>query len=100
MVPLRLNQCRVIKQDQRRLLRTSSSDSWTAAQRFRGSMFWVQRFKVNITLVLNSVDKCIHFDQIYRSDTGFELNVEHRTPNIERRILRTLRFVDFKIREQ
>jgi len=27
------------------------------------------------------------------------LNVEHRTPNIERRILMTLRFIYFKIRE-
>ena len=25
------------------------------------------------------------------------LNVKHRTPNIERRILMTLRFIDFKI---
>ena len=40
------------------------------------------------------------FDQIYRFDTGFGLNVEHRTPNIERRILMTLRFIDFKTREQ
>lgn len=28
------------------------------------------------------------------------MNVEHRTPNIERRILMTLRFVDIKTREQ
>ena len=27
------------------------------------------------------------------------LNVEHRTPNIERRILMTLRFIDFKTSE-
>jgi hypothetical protein len=27
------------------------------------------------------------------------LNVEHRTPNIERRILMTLRFIDFKTNE-
>jgi len=27
------------------------------------------------------------------------LNVEHRTPNIERRILMTLRFIDFKMSE-
>jgi len=27
--------------------------------------------------------------------TAIRLNVEHRTPNIERRILMTLRFIDF-----
>jgi hypothetical protein len=31
--------------------------------------------------------------------TKIRLNVEHRTPNIERRILMTLRFIDFKTSE-
>ena len=31
--------------------------------------------------------------------TESELNVEHRTPNIERPILMTLRFIDFKTSE-
>ena len=34
------------------------------------------------------------------AETMKRSNVEHRTPNIERRILMTLRFVDFKTREQ
>jgi len=32
-------------------------------------------------------------------EAKIRLNVEHRTPNIERRILITLRFVDFKTSE-
>jgi hypothetical protein len=35
-----------------------------------------------------------------RSVPATHANVEHRTPNIERRILMTLRFIDFKTREQ
>ena len=38
--------------------------------------------------------------KIRLAGTVHRLNVEHRTPNIERRILMTLRFIDFKIREQ
>jgi len=33
------------------------------------------------------------------SETVKRLNVEHRTPNIEHRILMTLRFIDFKTSE-
>jgi len=31
--------------------------------------------------------------------TGKRLNAQHRTPNIERPILMTLRFIDFKTNE-
>ena len=60
-----------------------AADNFKNRRRVRGDV--VRDFFV-FMVISPSVDQRIHFDQIYRFDTGFGLNAQHRTSIIDKSV--------------